>query len=300
MNFSIWPRDNLLERQYYGGAPFSAVDIGGTRTKLGAHGESGWRIEVTDTPTKWPQLISLIKEFNQKYRIKSWSLGMPGGATVDGPQNGYTVCPLVEPDLSVEKIRSRFLDSGVVPPALIVNDTTAVAYGALKDKLPLEKIVSAFQVVCQISIAVGNCIFKNHQLLLNPDGLGTLGSHIDDKPLRLKGRDSTYCGLADWKAAQEWLTPELRGLRYHELAEESHPDIDLMVEASALYVGEVVHLCQNNCQLVMSGGGALAFRPRLEPLLAPLACEISWADDAEQPGLDGLRLLTMDAADLNA
>jgi len=279
-----------LDRSYLHPGRSACVDIGGTRIKLGAVDEDrGWELKVAPTPSDWDQLTKMIDDFIGKHEATHWALGMPGPATPDGPpRSSVSVTPLVHPQIDVAEIRGHFSYRGILPPALIVNDTTAVAHGIIAS---VSETKADYQAVCQISTALGSVVFRDQKMLMDPSGRGRFTDGLSDTIIEIDGKRASYNYFASWHRMQEWLAPEIRGLHYHQLTGLQHPHIDLMLTGLERWLQAIIDSCPGSAEILFAGGGSLALRDQLEVITDKIGVPASWPADAELPGLDGLQLL---------
>jgi predicted NBD/HSP70 family sugar kinase len=257
---------------------FLALDLGGTRLKVGVH--NGWwdAVQALPTPDSLPELIATVNMLVKRHQPDSWGMTIPGRISTDHKTWLRAKLPFALPATSFDEVASWFK----FPPAVLVSDTTALAYG----------ILEATGCCVQISTGIGARSFNEEKLLYGEDGqpLGSATSSVvwQDQ----EGRSADYRTWLGHTNMQSLLPMSLRGIEWRKLAPEL-PDCHLL--AARQYVQDVLRDTGQR-HVVLAGGGAVALQPRLTPLLRAAGISHHFEEDTILPGLRGLHLLSLKAA----
>jgi hypothetical protein len=266
-------------------ASLLAVDLGGTRIKLGFRDSAGaWTTATYPSPATLAALFAIIRTYWQiQGKPSSWAIALPGRVALAGNYWMRSSAQFTLTNLGFEEFASLAKQYGLPAPVLLCSDTTALARGTIGMNTG---------ILCQLSTELGTRVLWNGQPVahhcIHEEFYATLLQwEWWTAPDGTRRRFREWCA---WRMINTWLPPELAGCSLREFGIMEHPAVDYVAQAAATWVAMTARSAPG-IPVTLAGGGAATLGKRIMEYSSEAAYRINLIDDTVLPGLQGIASL---------
>lgn len=243
-----------------------------------------WRTGLQKTPPTLEEFQALLVEIGQEQEMPQlWGVGLPGAVNHISEEWVSPAVFSLKYSVSRKGVNDIFAPLGMGPPSLVTNDLTANAYGITE---------GGRGVVVQMSTGLGARALGKEGVLPDPRSPEfMLLFDLRYELYCLKGVERSFFDWLAWSQIQSWLPSELQGLSWRHLAERPNEQVRQIARVFVAYCQRALEFSPEQDNLWAVGGGSLALKALIQEEAARASLPISFARDAETPGLQGLALM---------